>query len=175
MGAPHGNDGMRSGAMAALTVTSHWRDRLYYGTVIPALCIVVGATMLLLAPPPPSVPAALAFYGMTIGFIIGGVGFALTAWRSRFIVSPSGIVVHQAIRQRLFPWDRLEAITLDRPHRYAGRHGRGPRWQALHVHATDERMPVIAAATNRPKRHMPDLVNRVDQALAPYGHRVQQH
>ena len=175
MSAPDGNESVSSAAIATLTVTSHWRDRLYYGTVIPALCVVGGATLLLISPPPPSVPAAFAFYLVIVGFMIGGVGFALTAWRSRFIISPSGIVVQQAIRQRLFPWGRVEQVTLGRPHSYAGRHGHGPRWQALQVHTIGETLPVTAAATNRPKRHMPELVNRIDQALAPYGRHVQRH
>lgn len=120
-------------------------------------------------------PAAPAFHLVIVGFMIGSIGFALTAWRSRFIVSPSGIVVQQAIRQRLFSWGRIEQVALGHPHSYAGRQGRGPRWQALHVHATGETLPVIAAATNRPRRHMPDLVNRVELALAAYGHQVQRH
>lgn len=155
-----------------LEVRSHWRDRLQYGIVVPVLSVGFGV-LVVVGPPPPSLPAMLALRGFGLLLVTTGIQFALTAWRSRLIIGPSGLVVRRAVREDLVPWNRLEHVTVGSAHSYAGVRGRGTRWGALHVGIEGGRLPLVVAATNRPKGTLPELVAEVDAALAYYGHRVQ--
>jgi hypothetical protein len=141
--------------------------------VLPVLLLGGVALLAAVAPAPPTLGARLALAGGGVLAVVVGLGFGLTARRSRLVVGPSGLEVRRGVSVQLVPYDRLERIAVGHPHRYAGRHGRGPRWRALHVHATGAQRPLVVPATNRPRRAMPQLVAEVDAALAPYGHRVE--
>ncbi len=158
-------------AEAPLVVRTHWRDRLQYGIVLPVLMLGGVALLAAIAPAPPTLGATLALAGGGVLAVAVGVGFGLTAWRSRLVVGPSGLEVRRAVSVQLVPYNRLERIEVGHPHRYAGRHGRGPA--GARVHATGQQRPLVVPATNRSRRAMPQLVAEVDAALAPYGHRVE--
>ena len=162
-----------SGQGGWLEVAAGWRDRLQYGVLLPVLLVGGAGLVALGVPPPPTTGAMVAFYGLLGLAVVTGLGFALTAWRARLVVGPSGLVVRSGLRERLIPWNQLERVEVGPPHRYAGRRGRSARWQALNVRTGGAQLPVVVAATNRPANRMPELVGEVDRALAVYGHKVQ--
>jgi hypothetical protein len=95
-----------------LVVRPHWRDRLQYGTVLPVLLGGVAASAGI-APLPPTLGASLALAGGAVLAVVVGLVFALTAWRSRLVVGPSGLEVRRAVSVQLVPYDRLERIQVD--------------------------------------------------------------
>ena len=117
-------------------------------------------------------PAAFAFSGTLLLAVVVGVGVALTAWRARLPLGPRNLTLRGPLRERVVPWDRLERLEVGRAYRYGGRHGRIPRWRTLHVRVRGEQLPLVAIATNRPRRELPGLVAEVDRLLAVHGRRV---
>jgi hypothetical protein len=97
---------------APLVVRPHWRDRLQYGTVLPVLLLGGVALLAAIAPPPPTLGARLALAGGAVLAVAVGLGFGLTAWRSRLVVGPSGLEVRRGVSVRLVPYDRLERIEV---------------------------------------------------------------
>lgn len=156
-----------------LEVAASQRDRWAYGVVLPLVLFGGGGALALLVPPPTPTAAAVAFYGVALVLMLAGAGLGLSVWRARLVVGPWGVTVRGALRERLIPWGRLEAVHVGPPSPRARRRAHGGPWQALHVRVVGEAAPIVAAATNRPQRQMTSLAHRLDRVLAAYGHRIQ--